>query len=253
MKNLLTLAILTLMITSAPAADTRCYELRTYYAAAGKLDDLHARFRNHTLKLFEKHGMENIGYWVPLDNPDSKLIYVLAHASREAAKKSWAGFIGDPDWNTAAKASEANGKLVAKIESTFLNATDYGPAIKSSTSKKPRTFELRTYTASKGNLDALQTRFRDHTVKLFSKHGMEHIGYWTLMAGQPSAENTLLYILAHKSPESSAASFKSFRSDPDWLKAKEASESKAGGSLTEGGMAGVKSLLMKATDYSPTK
>lgn len=253
MRNLLSLAILTLMTTSAPAVDNRCYELRTYYAAAGKLDDLHARFRNHTLKLFEKHGMENIGYWVPLDNPHHKLIYVLAHANRDAAKKSWTGFIADPDWTTVVKASEANGKLVSKIESTFLNATDYGPAIKSSTGNESRTFELRTYTASRGNLDALQTRFRDHTVKLFSKHGMEHIGYWTLMTGQPGAENTLLYILAHKSPEASAASFKSFRADPDWLKAKEASENKVGGSLTEGGMAGVKSLLMKATDYSPTK
>jgi hypothetical protein len=76
--------------------DTRCYEMRTYFAAPGKLADLQARFRNHTCKLFEKHGMESIGYWLPLDNPDNKLIYLLAYPSREAREKSWKEFMSDP-------------------------------------------------------------------------------------------------------------------------------------------------------------
>src|SRR5438034_248614 len=100
--------------------DTRCYEMRIYYAAPGKLDDLNARFRNHTCKIFEKHGMVNVGYWVPMDNPDNKLIYLLAHKSREAAKQSWADFGKDPDWITARNESEKNGKLVNKVESKFL-------------------------------------------------------------------------------------------------------------------------------------
>src|SRR5258708_5459308 len=95
---------------SAPAAEDKlCYELRTYYAAPGKLDELHARFRDHTCKLFEKHDIQNLGYWVPLDNSEIKLIYLLAYPSREARDKSWKAFMADPDWQAAYKASEANG------------------------------------------------------------------------------------------------------------------------------------------------
>jgi len=254
MKTLLTLLTAAMILpTLAADQDTRCYEMRVYYAPAGKLDELHARFRDHTCKLFEKHGMVNIGYWVPLENPENKLVYILAYPSLEAREKSWKAFVADPDWQKAAKASEKNGKLVAKAESFYLQATDYSPAIKPSSSANPRTFELRTYTASKGNLDALNARFRDHTVKLFSKHGMEHIGYWTPMKGRKGADDTLIYILAHKSKEAAAESFKGFRADPDWVAARTASEQKAGGSLTAAGMAGVKSEFMSPTDYSPTK
>src|SRR5919198_203543 len=80
------------------AADTRCFEMRVYYAAPDKLDELHARFRNHTCKLFEKHGMLNVGYWVPTENADHKLIYILAYPSRDAREKSWKEFMADPDW-----------------------------------------------------------------------------------------------------------------------------------------------------------
>lgn len=233
------------------AADSRCFEMRTYYAAPGKLDDLNARFRNHTLKLFEKHGMVNVGYWVPLDNTENKLIYLLAYPSREAREKSWKAFGADPDWRAAAKASEANGRLVAKVESVFLNATDYSPEIKPAQGTEPRVFELRTYTASSGNLAALNARFRDHTVALFKKHGMANLGYWNPMKEQKGADDTLIYILGHKSKEAAAASFKSFGADPDWVAARKASEEKAGGSLTV--KDGVKSVFMQATDYSPWK
>jgi hypothetical protein len=112
------------------AKDSRCFELRTYYAAPGKLEALHARFRNHTNKLFVKHGMELVGYWVPQDRDkgaENKLIYILAHKDRDAAKKSWAGFVSDPEWKKAQSESEANGKLVEKAESVFMIATDYSP------------------------------------------------------------------------------------------------------------------------------
>ena len=136
----------------------------------------------------------------------------------------------------------------------FLQATDYSPAIKPGVASPPRTFELRTYTASVGNLDALNARFRDHTVKLFAKHGMENFGYWTMSDKKAKgADNTLVYLLAHKSQEAAVDSFKSFRTDPDWVAARAASEKKAGGSLTDGGMAGVKSVFLKPTDYSQTK
>src|SRR5262249_40893157 len=93
--------------------DTRVYELRTYYAAPDKLDALNDRFREHTVRLFEKHGITNVGYWVPVDNPDNKLIYLLSYPSREAREKSWQEFLADPDWQKAQKDSEVNGKLVA--------------------------------------------------------------------------------------------------------------------------------------------
>jgi hypothetical protein len=111
------------------AAPQRVFELRTYYANEGKLEDLKARFRNHTLKLFEKHGMKNIGYWVPQDAPASKntLIYVISHASRAQAQKNWDAFRADPDWTKVRDASEVNGKLVSKVDSVYMDATDFSP------------------------------------------------------------------------------------------------------------------------------
>ena len=114
---------------SSAAAKNKVYELRTYYTNEGKLPDLLARFRNHTTKIFKKHGMTNVGYWVPQDSPASQntLIYIIAHDSREAAKKSWDDFRKDPEWQAVAKASEANGKIVSKVESVYMDATDFSP------------------------------------------------------------------------------------------------------------------------------
>lgn len=106
------------------AAENRVFEMRTYYTLEGKLPNLLARFRDHTIKLFEKHGMTNVGYWVPKDKPNT-LIYVLAHKSQEAAKASWDGFRKDPDWIKARDASEASGKIVEKVESVFMDPTDF--------------------------------------------------------------------------------------------------------------------------------
>jgi hypothetical protein len=105
----------------------RVFELRTYTTEPGKLDALHARFRNHTTKLFEKHGMTNVGYWTPTDEPRSKdtLIYVLAHESRAAAEKSWQAFRTDPEWIKARDESEKPGPIVRKVESVYMNPTDY--------------------------------------------------------------------------------------------------------------------------------
>lgn len=227
--------------------DTPVYELRTYYAAPGKLDDLHARFRDHTIKIFEKHGMTNIGYWVPLENPDRKLIYLLAYPSRDAAKRSWKEFGADPEWQAAQKASEQNGRLVSKVDSVYLKPTDYSPPVKPSASGERRAFELRTYKATAGKLDNLNARFRDHTLTLFKKHGMSNFGYWTPIDKSKGSDDTLIYILVHKSKEAGDASFAAFRADPDWIAAKKASE--ADGSLTTK----VESVFMAPTDYSPTK
>jgi len=110
-------------------AHARVFELRTYSAAPGKMDALNARFRDHTCKLFEKHGMTNVGYWNPEDpkEADKKLVYILAFPSQEAADKSWNAFRMDPEWTAVKKASEKDGRLVEKVDHIFLKPTDYSP------------------------------------------------------------------------------------------------------------------------------
>ena len=112
-----------------PAAGGRVYELRTYTASPGKLDALNARFRDHTCALFQKHGMELIGFWTPTEGPEADgnriLVYILAFPSKEAKVASWKAFQSDPDWIKARTESEKDGKLVEKVESTLMNATDY--------------------------------------------------------------------------------------------------------------------------------
>jgi hypothetical protein len=107
--------------------ETRVFEMRTYYAHPGRMKALHARFRDHTCKLFEKHGMTLIGFWSPIDEKqaEQKMVYILAYPSKAAADKSWAAFRKDPDWIKARDASEKDGPIVAKVESVYLNPTDY--------------------------------------------------------------------------------------------------------------------------------
>jgi hypothetical protein len=107
------------------------YELRVYHVYEGKLDDVLRRFRDHTTKLFEKHGMKNLAYWTPTDEPlkGKTLVYILAHPSREAATANWQAFRDDPEWQSVRDKSEASGKLVEKIDSTFLVMTDFSPKL----------------------------------------------------------------------------------------------------------------------------
>jgi NIPSNAP len=108
-------------------AQERVFELRTYTAHEGRLQDVVNRFRDHTRTYFDRHDMTSIGYWIPQDGPQSQstLVYILAHPSRDAAKKNWDAFRADPDWQKARDASEANGKIVAKTESVFLVPTSF--------------------------------------------------------------------------------------------------------------------------------
>jgi len=107
------------------------YELRVYHAYEGKLDDLLARFRDHTMTIFKRHGIESVAYWTPTDEPlkGKTLFYILRHPNREAATANWAAFHDDPEWKRVSAASEANGKLVEKSESTFLRLTDFSPKV----------------------------------------------------------------------------------------------------------------------------
>ena len=113
----------------AQAAANRVYELRTYTTLEGRLPALEKRFRDHTMAIFEQHGMKNVGYWIPQDGPahSNTLIYIISHDSREAAKKSWAEFRDDPEWKKVSAASEADGKIVEKVASVYMDPTDYSP------------------------------------------------------------------------------------------------------------------------------
>jgi hypothetical protein len=138
-KLLQSLPAMTLLPNAAwaalrPTADptsTTVYELRVYHTLEGKLDDLLKRFREHTTKLFEKHGMKNVAYWTPLDEPakNNTLIYILAHPSREAAAANWKAFQDDPEWKSVRDKSEESGKIVEKVDSTFMKLTDFSGSV----------------------------------------------------------------------------------------------------------------------------
>ncbi len=110
----------------------KVYELRTYYAAPGKLDALHARFRKHTISIFQRHGMGIVAFWVPVDATTgaatgNTLVYILSYPSLEARKQAWDDFGKDPEWIAVKTESEKDGKLVDKVDSMFLAPTDYSP------------------------------------------------------------------------------------------------------------------------------
>ena len=115
------------VVEAEQAASTRVFEIRTYTTPEGKLDALKARFRDHTIRLFDRHDMKSVGYWTPEDAPlkDNTLIYILSHESREAAAKNWASFRADPEWVKAKADSEKDGALTTKVESVFADPTDF--------------------------------------------------------------------------------------------------------------------------------
>ena len=127
---LVALAVSAVVSASSQARDTRVFELRTYHAAPGKFEALHARFRDHTNALFKKHGMTVVGFWVPMDADKGSadtLVYMLAFMSREAAAAAWKEFGADPEWIQVKNESQKDGSLTTRIESVFMTATDYSP------------------------------------------------------------------------------------------------------------------------------
>jgi len=125
----LLLGLSTGLLISSSAQDQKVFELRTYTATPGNLDNLHARFRDHTSRIFRKHGMEIVGYWTPTDPElaEDTLVYVLEHASQDAANASWRAFGQDPEWREVSEASNANGPILDGVERMYMLATDYSP------------------------------------------------------------------------------------------------------------------------------
>jgi hypothetical protein len=226
------------------------YELRIYQAKEGRLQHLIKRFRDHTDRIFKKHGLEPVGYWTATDGTareQRKFVYLLKHTSRYAAYKNWNAFSGDRQWQAVLDKPEFRGVLAEKPTSIFMTANDYSAASSSAIEKAGGVFELRTYTANQGKLDALNARFRDHTAGIFARHGIKSVAYWTPF-DQPEASNTLIYLIHHAGRKQADANWKAFAADPAWQKV--ARQSQLDGKLLA---KPPEQLYLKALDFSPLK
>lgn len=231
---------------SLSAQDTRYFEMRTYTAHEGKRSDLINRFENHTLGLFEKSGIENIAYFIPRDPTDYTLTFILAYPDEKSRDELWNKFVNDSEWKEVAKASEANGKLVANVDQTFMKiAGDLSPVVSKLNSKK-KIFELRTYHLHPGKVEAINARFRDYTRELFSRYDMTNVMYWYTVE-KDGSQPKLVYLLAHKNEKRAQYAFSRFAEDADWNKVRDASE--MDGPIVKK----VDSKYLKALSFSPVK
>ena len=246
MKKLLLLVALMAIgnLVSAQKQDNRYFEMRIYYCHPGRLDALIQRFTNHTTKIFEKHGMTNVGYWIPTNNTENALYYILAYPSKAERDSSWKHFSSDPEWKTVAKKSEETGKIVAKVTSIFMNATDFSPKIKPSGGAVDQVFELRTYTQLPGRNPAILSRFRDHTMKIFKSHDIKNIAYFTTIEKDPAVQSKLVYLVAHPSEEAAKTNWAAFVNDPKWKQV--SSDSEKDGKIIEK----IESIFMTPTSFS---
>jgi hypothetical protein len=252
------------------------YELRSYVPEAGRQSDAIKLIENAGVSYMKKHNITLLGAWTPEDAADERVFTLVSHKDKAACDAAWSAFQNDSGWKEAIQKSAVDGKKPVKsFDRVFLIENDYSPALPPQPVAS-RVYELRTYVATKGNLAALNARFRNHTLKLFEKHGMTNIAYWSALDGDsltcekllaatgplnsakggmdantPAASNSLIYFIAHASRDAAKQSFDGFRKDPDWQKALKESEANAGGPLTV--KDGVKSLFLKPTSFSPMK
>jgi NIPSNAP. len=228
----------------SPLKNATYFELRIYTAHEGKLPDLINRFKNHTMGLFEKAGMTNVAYFEPVENDENKLYYILGYPDKASRDRMWQIFLNDPDWKAAYEKSRENGPLVAKIEEQFmtlasgLNEGDFN--------KKSGVFQLRTYFCFDGKIDDIQKRFKDHTQALFEKQGLINYPYF-LTEENDGSQPKLVYLLGHRDRGQFDQAFDNFRKDPDWIKARDASEEN--GKIVER----VDAVYLKALPFSPMK
>lgn len=230
------------VVEEAPAF----FELRTYTAAPGKLDELLARFRDHTLDFFEQYEMKSMGYWTPIENGENQLVYLLGFKDKAQRDASWKAFIADEDWAKVYADSRANGPLVSSIENVFLSYTDYSPQLEKG-DKGPRVFSMRTYYTNEGKLENLHTRFRDHTLEIFKNNGMQNVAYFSLAEGQEGADNTLVYFITFPDTTARRQMWSSFSQDENWKEvyANSIKDGRLVDSLTY--------ALLEPVDFSPIK
>ena len=241
---------------SADKKDGKLYELRFYTTNPGKLPDLHARFRDHTMKLFEKHGMENIIYWTVSegdaksnDDKDNLLIYVIAHKDEAAKDASWKGFSEDPEWKDVAKKSEENGKILAKApRAIFMRETDFSAAdepVNKNSNAPARLWELRQYNDGPERVPHTVDRFGSGEKDIFAKNGMQTVKFW-----RATDNSAFIYLLAHKDKAASAESWKGFMGEFREFMTK---YRESHPNLPAGRGSGNEVRFLIPTDYSPRK
>ncbi len=261
-SQLLVASIALTFLGSAGAADPatektgKLYELRFYTTHPGKLPDLHARFRDHTMKLFEKHGMENIIYWNVSQgtkedgaDADNMLVYVIAHKDEAAKDASWKAFINDPEWKAVAAKSEENGKILAKRpRAIFMREAEFSAIdepVNKDSDAPARLWELRQYNDGPERVPHTVERFGSGEKELFTKNGMETVKFWTA-----TDNSAFIYLLAHKNKAAAEASWKGFFADfRGFMEAYRASHP----NLPKGRGNGNEVRYLVPTDYSPRK
>lgn len=243
--------------STPPAPQIGLYELRIYTAAEGKAAALDARFRDHTIDLFRKHGMTPVGFWHVYTGPgapaDNRLFYLMGYKDRTARDESWRAFGQDPEWQKVYAESQKDGSLTVNpggIENIFLNATDYSPKLNLASPGPTRHWELRTYTANPGKLENIHDRFRNHTMGIFSRLGMTNYMYWRPVADQPAQVDKMIYMMAYPTAAARTTMWQAFAQDPEWVKVR--TESEAAGPLLKS-PGGVVSVQLVPTDYSPLR
>ncbi len=237
---------------SAEVERLQCIEQRTYYAAPGKLTALHSRFRDHTCKLFAKHGITSLGYFSPLvdESTDGTLVYYVATPSRAQRDAGFAAFAADPEWSGpegAKTRSEANGKLVERVESVFLEPTDYCPPV-TLLAREGQLLELRRYVAAEGKRSPLNARFQDGA-STWHRNGLTCVAYLQpteFSAASPDGEVWVL--LAHASKFSASDAYKRLHADPADIAFKKHEAVQHGQVFAP---SGVSSDWFVPTDYSP--
>ena len=214
------------------------YELRVYDARAGKLPALNDRFANHTTGFFKDHGIGIVGFWTDEIGRSNQLTYMLSFDSMADREQKWAAFTADKRWQEVRAETEKYGAFVAGIQNSFMRLTPYSPEPHMTTAIQ----ELRIYSPMTGKFPALHDRFANHTMKLFEKHGIENVGYWTADVG---TSNKLTYMLGYDGLGDREKKWGAFSDDPEWHKARSASE--VDGPLNRRSL----NTILRRTSYSP--
>lgn len=210
-----------ILVKAQQTINSSYFEMRTYTVNDGKMPDLIQRFQNHTRTLFTKHGIENVAYFLSEEQPDKQLTFIIGYPSASERDTRWNNFANDPEWKAVATASEANGKIVQKVDQVFMV---WAKDLNSTKTPKPSgIFQLRTYHLLPGKLEAIQTRFRDHTQVLFEKQGLSNYPYW-ITVEKEGLQPKLVYFLGHQTKDEFNAAFDRFRVDPEWIRVRDASE-----------------------------
>lgn len=243
------LLLWSLSTLAGDAPSAQCFELRTYYARPGKLNELNSRFRDHACQLFTKHGMDTHGIWIPKDNPDRRLLMLQSYPDRKARDRAWRSLIADPEWQRLCRASMVNDLLLERVENVFLSPTSFSPSIpKDDAEATQGVHELRILTTSEEGMPALQRCYATHFGQILQKHGIEQWGYWTPMQDQRAAGTKLFYLLAYEDLDKAQKAEALVFDDPEWKGIMKDLEKELGGPVTLRG--GVTSTLLIPAGYS---